>query len=437
MKFKFKRLLALLMAIMLAIPSFAFAEDAELVLDVDTGSDVVAEDLDLDIEVDDPGELAQEEPTLELGGELQNGDLLEGDLGRSITLQVKQPVTKILSKKIPYSMTFGLGAIAISLVAGCGLGVLMARNQGKMWDHIGTGYIVIINAVPPIVYFLMLQLYLTEIPLLPLLFFVLALIAEGLLGIPESMHRDPLAPSKPLWKLLPMYVLPPLAYYAAMHFGCTAVAQLPMMAAVAGGVIVLIVIVRSVMTRGAFICTPAGHWTAVCAVLPVLFYAIWMQLGADPKHFPMLFDEDKLISYVLPMLCVALGPTANYAMWIRRYMVDEINKDYIKLARAKGMKNNAIMLRHVLRNAFIPLAQYLPSSILYTISGSIYVEALFSIPGTGGLLINSIQKQDNPLVQALVLLYAVCGVGGLLLGDLAMAVCDPRIRLDKTKGGSR
>jgi len=364
-------------------------------------------------------------------------DLMNGELGRSITYQVKQPVAKILGKKIPYSMTFGLGAIGISLIAGCGLGILMARSQGKMWDNIGTGYIVIINAVPPIVSYLILQLYLTEIPLLPLLFFVLALIVEGLLGIPESSRRSPLAPKKPLWQSLMLYLLPPVVYYVAMSLLSGFAAWAPMAGAIAGGVLALFVVIRLIMTKGAFLCSRKGHLTAICAALPLVFYAIWMQLGAEPQRFPMLFDEDKLISYVLPMLCVALGPTANYAMWIRRYMVDELNKDYIKLARAKGMKNNDIMLRHVLRNAFIPLAQYLPSSILYTISGSIYVEALFSIPGTGGLLINAIQKQDNPLVQALVLMYAVCGIGGLLLGDLAMAVCDPRIRLDKSKGGSR
>lgn len=365
------------------------------------------------------------------------GDLLEGDLGRSISYQVKQPVTRILGKKIPYSMTFGLGAIGISLIAGCGLGILMARSQGKMWDNIGTGYIVIINAVPPIVYYLVLQLYLTEIPLLPLLFFVLALITEGLLGIPEGMRRDALAPKTPVWKNILLYLLPPVVYYLAMTYVSPCAAWAPMAGAIAGGVALLGVIAQSVRTKGAFLFSRKGHFAAAYALLPVVFYGIWVCLGAEPQKFPMLFDEDKLISYVLPMLCVALGPTANYAMWIRRYMVDELNKDYIKLARAKGMKNNAIMVRHVLRNAFIPLAQYLPSSILYTISGSIYVEALFSIPGTGGLLINSIQKQDNPLVQALVLMYAVCGIGGLLLGDLAMAVCDPRIRLDKTKGGSR
>lgn len=62
---------------------------------------------------------------------------------------------------------------------------------------------------------------------------------------------------------------------------------------------------------------------------------------------PMLFKANKPISWVLPLICMALGPTANYAMWIRRYMVDELNRDYIKLARAKGMPSSKIMTRHV------------------------------------------------------------------------------------------
>ena len=135
-------------------------------------------------------------------------------------------------------------------------------------------------------------------------------------------------------------------------------------------------------------------------------------------------------------ICMSLGGIANYAMWIRRYMVDELNKDYIKLARAKGLKNSLVMSRHVIRNAFVPMAQQLPTNILMTISGSIYVESLFSIPGMGGLLVSAIQRQDNTLVQALVLIYSCIGILGLFLGDLLMALCDPRIKLGK-KGGGR
>lgn len=151
---------------------------------------------------------------------------------------------------------------------------------------------------------------------------------------------------------------------------------------------------------------------------------------------PMLFDPDKPVSWILPVISMSLGGIASYAMWMRRYMVDEINKDYVKLARAKGLRNKSIMVKHVLRNAFVPMAQYLPSALLFTIAGSIYIESLYSIPGMGGLLVDAIQRQDNTLVQALVLIYSSIGIIGLFLGDILMAILDPRIKLVK-KGGAR
>ncbi|MGF7057564.1 ABC transporter permease [Brassicibacter mesophilus] len=243
--------------------------------------------------------------------------LLSGDLGESIIYRPKVPITEILKTKIPYSLYFGLAAIAISLILGIPLGITMARSKSKLWDKLGTGYIVFINAVPAAVYFLFLQLYVTDI-----------------------------------FKL------------------------------------------------------------------------------------PILFKPDKPVSWILPAISMALGSIAYYAMWMRRYMVDEINKDYIRLARAKGLRSKAIMVKHVFRNAFVPMAQYLPSAILFTIAGSIYIESLYSIPGMGGLLVDVIQRQDNSLVQALVLIYSSIGIIGLFLGDILMAIFDPRINLQK-KGGAR
>ena len=141
-------------------------------------------------------------------------------------------------------------------------------------------------------------------------------------------------------------------------------------------------------------------------------------------------------SRILLIICLSLGGIASNAMWMRRYMVDQMNMDYIRLARAKGMTSGQVAFRHVMRNAFIPMAQSLPTAVLFTISGSLYVESLFSIPGLGGLLIQSIQRQDNTMVQAMVLLYSVISISGLLLGDIAMMICDPRIKLTK-KGESR
>ena len=128
---------------------------------------------------------------------------------------------------------------------------------------------------------------------------------------------------------------------------------------------------------------------------------------------------------------MSLGNIAYYAMWLRRYMVDELNKDYVKLARAKGVSTRRITMRHVFRNAFVPMIQYIPTSLMYTICGSIYIESLYSVPGMGGLLVDVINRQDNPMVQALVMIFSCVGIVGLLLGDLLMALIDPRITFAK------
>lgn len=117
-------------------------------------------------------------------------------------------------------------------------------------------------------------------------------------------------------------------------------------------------------------------------------------------------------------------------------MIDEINKDYIKLARVKGMSTKNIMFKHVLRNAFVPLAQYLPASFLYTVGGSLLVERFFSVPGMGPLLTDSINRYDTNIVQTLTILYAALGIIGVFLGDVLMMIIDPRIKLTG-KGGER
>ena len=83
-------------------------------------------------------------------------------------------------------------------------------------------------------------------------------------------------------------------------------------------------------------------------------------------------------------------------MWLRRYMVDETNKDYVSLAKAKGASGGRIMFRHIFRNAFVPMVQYLPSSFLNTVIGSIYVESLYSIPGMREKIIEGI---NTPLSE--------------------------------------
>ena len=170
-------------------------------------------------------------------------------------------------------------------------------------------------------------------------------------------------------------------------------------------------------------------------VIKEFHYLLIQFYGTDLLHLSMRFRIDDLSTWILPVLSLSLGNIAYYAMWLRRYMVDESNKDYVKLARAKGVPNAVISRRHVFRNAFVPLVQFIPTSVILTLMGSLYVESLYSIPGMGGLLVTAIQIQDNTLVQALVLIYASISILGLLTGDILMALLDPRISLGKKEGG--
>ena len=189
--------------------------------------------------------------------------------------------------------------------------------------------------------------------------------------------------------------------------------------------------------KGKFFDRLGNAYVLLINALPAAVYYLFIQLYLSTLlSLPMFYDKFDKSSMILPIICLALPGIASNAMWMRRYMVDQMNLDYIRLARAKGMTSSQVAFRHVMRNAFIPMAQSLPTTLLFTISGSLYVESLFSIPGMGGLLIISIQRQDNTMVQAMVLLYSVISVTGLLLGDLTMMLCDPRISLTK-KGGRR
>ena len=175
----------------------------------------------------------------------------------------------------------------------------------------------------------------------------------------------------------------------------------------------------------------------VNSVPSLVSYSLVLIFGSSVLGLPSMYStRNPGPSSILPIVCLSMGSIAWYALWTRRYMIDELNKDYIKLARVKGMETKKIMVSHVLRNAFVPIAQYLPQSLLLTIGGSLLVERFFSVPGMGPLLTDSIQRYDTSVVQTLVMLYAALSILGVFLGDVLMMIIDPRITLTN-KGGTR
>ena len=175
----------------------------------------------------------------------------------------------------------------------------------------------------------------------------------------------------------------------------------------------------------------------VNAVPSLVSYSLVLAFGSKVLGLPSLYStRNPSETSILPIVCLSLASIASYALWTRRYKVDELNKDYIKLARVKGTSSAGIMIKHVFKNAFVPLAQYVPASFLYTIGGSLLVERFFSVPGMGPLLTDAIVRYDVNVVQTLVVLYAVLGTLGVFLGDILMMLLDPRIKLTG-KGGTR
>lgn len=178
-----------------------------------------------------------------------------------------------------------------------------------------------------------------------------------------------------------------------------------------------------------------GYTVFINAVPTIVSFSLILVLGSKVLGLPSLYSTRNIFwSNIMPVACLSLPSIAGYALWTRRYMVDELNKDYVKLARVKGFSSKRILFGHVLKNAFVPLAQYLPASFLSTIGGSLLVERFFSVPGMGTLLTDAVARYDVNVVQTLSLLYAALGVFGTFLGDILMTLLDPRISLLEKEG---
>ena len=177
-------------------------------------------------------------------------------------------------------------------------------------------------------------------------------------------------------------------------------------------------------------------YTVISNAVPALvLYSLVLVFGTKVLKLPAMYStRNALMASILPVTCMCIKSIAGRALWMRRYMVDEINRDYIKLARVKGLSTRQIMFRHIFRNAFVPMAAGLPASILLTINGSLLAERFFSIPGMGGLLTDAVGRYDVNIVQSLVILYSALGIIGVFLGDVLMMIFDPRITLTGKRG---
>lgn len=158
------------------------------------------------------------------------------------------------------------------------------------------------------------------------------------------------------------------------------------------------------------------------------------QFGFQWRIFPMLFSAKQMISSsVLPSIALSMFTMASIARFTRSEMLEVLGSDYMLLAESKGISGPALIFRHALRNALIPIITVLAPLIVDLMTGSLVVEKIFAIPGVGSLLVNAIQSNDYNVVIALSFIYSAMYIGIMLVVDILYGVIDPRIRLAKSE----
>ena len=161
---------------------------------------------------------------------------------------------------------------------------------------------------------------------------------------------------------------------------------------------------------------------------PVLQYWLGLKLG----WFPVAYFESWIYS-VLPSLALSVFVVSTVARFMRTEMLEVIGQDYITLARSKGLSGLAVILKHVIRNAMIPLVTVMAPLTIYIITGSLVIEQIFVVPGVGELFVQSVVVNDYSVILGTTIFFSVLFILALLIQDLLYGVIDPRIRVSGAK----
>lgn len=165
----------------------------------------------------------------------------------------------------------------------------------------------------------------------------------------------------------------------------------------------------------------------VIALWLLLIFAVsfgWLPTGGWPGG-----GEGDWRTLILPVVTLALGPSALVARYTRASLVEVLQAEYIRTARAKGLRESTVIVRHALKNSLIPLITILGPQIPNLITGTIFVEVIFRVPGLGKFFVSSIYLRDYPMIMATMLLVATLWSITYLLSDLLYILVDPRVRL--------
>jgi len=165
-------------------------------------------------------------------------------------------------------------------------------------------------------------------------------------------------------------------------------------------------------------------------ILLIFIFAIHLKLLPSAGYIPFNQDpQQHFRDMVLPVITLAAAYTGNFARFARSLMLEVLREDYVRTARAKGLPQWLVLRRHAVRNALIPLVTVVGVELAGLFGGAVVTETVFSLPGVGSLLTDSIVGRDLPTVQAIVLFLTVAVVVTSFVVDVIYGILDPRVRI--------
>ncbi len=203
-------------------------------------------------------------------------------------------------------------------------------------------------------------------------------------------------------------------------------------------ILALIVDILAAMIMAFFHGTYLDTWGVVTCVILMSISALFYIIGGQ-YLFARVLNWLPISGYVdgmasakfvlLPVLISVVAGVGSAARWYRTFFLEELHKDYVRTARAKGVSEPKIILVHVLRNSLIPIVTGLVAVLPLLFMGSLLLESFFAIPGLGSYTIDAISQQDFAIVRAMVFLGTFLYIVGLILTDLSYVLVDPRVKL--------
>jgi len=158
-----------------------------------------------------------------------------------------------------------------------------------------------------------------------------------------------------------------------------------------------------------------------------IFPSIWLE-SLSNKESILLQIGRNFNRLILPIICITYGSLAFVSRQLRSSMVETLQQDYIKTARAKGLSERKVVWKHAFRNALFPLITIFASVLPSAFAGSVIIEVIFNIQGMGYLLFDSIMNSDWQVVYAIIMIATILTIVGILLADILYALVDPRVR---------